>query len=156
MRRFCLLLLLLISFQAVASGRCVESNPHWVHDIAAFMTLMGCASAELSDAQERAAYLEQLSQELVGTTIQWTATLRWVRGDKLAFDESFAVLGPGIKAARAMHYAAPTELGAWQRAAPGQKLGYAGKIGAVRVATVASAHPLLYVEIQGVTRTAYE
>jgi hypothetical protein len=134
----------------------VESNPHWVHDIAVFMTLMGCASAELGDAQERAAYLGRLSQELAGTTIQWRATLRRVRGDRLAFEESFAALGTGIKAVRAMYYAAPTELGTWQRATPGQEVGYAGEISAVRVDTLASARPLLYVEIRRVRRTADE
>lgn len=156
MWRFCLLLLLPISFPAVASGRCVESNPHWVNELAVFMTLMECASAELGGTRDRAAYMEQISQDLAGTTIQWAATLRHVRGDKVAFDESFAVIGPGIKAARAMYYAEPTELEAWRRAAPGQTVRYSGKISTVRVDTLASAHPLLYVEIHGVRRTADE
>ncbi len=153
MEKLILFLVLLMSFQASAGVGCVESNPLWPKDLSAFMELMDCSSAELAIAQDRAVYLQGLSDVLVGTTVQWSGTVRWVRGERIAFNESFASIGPDMKAARVMYYSEPLESEEWQQISMGQVVGHTGKIRAVKADTLASTRPMLYVEVQGVRPT---
>ena len=148
MRRLIAILTLLVAMPAGANDSCAESHPHWASDFAAFMRLMDCASTELTEARDRSAYLDQFTRRLAGVTVRWTGTVRRVRGERLYFNESFAEVEPGTRAARVMYYAAPGYSEDWRGIPGGETVAYTGKITDVKVDTLGATKPLLFIDLQ--------
>lgn len=148
MRRLIAILTLLVATPAGANDSCAESHPHWASDFSAFMKLMDCASAELTEARDRSAYLEQFTRRLAGVTVRWTGTVRRVRGERLYFNESFAEIEPGTRAARVMYYAAPGYSEDWRRIPSGETVAYTGKVTDVKVDALGATKPLLFIDLQ--------
>lgn len=152
MRPLLVVFSVLLSPLASAKGPCIEANREWAVNFGAFMSLMDCASAELAGAQDRGAYLGQLSKALSNARVEWAGTVRAVRGERLYFNESYARIEPDMQAARVMYYAGPKQAGEWQRGSLGQKVHYTGTVAAVKVDTLAARRPLLYIELAQVGR----
>jgi len=146
MRTLFVIFALLFCSLASASDSCLNAHKAWRSDFHVFMSLMDCASAELAAAQDRASYLSQLSDALAGE-VEWVGTVRAVRDERLYFNESFALIEPGMKAARVMYYSTPADAEEWQDVSIGQQVKYTGKIAATKVDTLASSRPLLYIEL---------
>lgn len=94
--------------------------------------------------------LNTLKQRLVDRHVRWQGTLKYFRKGRPYIRESFVRVDEETKLAAVMFYADPDDVQAWERLERGSAVEYSGVISDVKVETVMTKTPFIFIELRHV------
>jgi hypothetical protein len=128
----------------MAQGPAAQEEKPWQTDFDVFLGYM--EDAEAANPLD----LDALAARLVDRKVVWRGTIKYVLRGRPYIRESFVPVDASTRLSRVMYFVDAEDIEAWEGFERGDVLGYSGVVSAVKVETIITDVPFVFIELREV------